>query len=69
MTEDQTLYQIATVRRAVVDTVLNLEALATLARCPNEQVVQAVLDLAEAEIASMRDPGLRRLAIGEGGHG
>jgi hypothetical protein len=62
MTEEQ---QIAAIRRAVVNTVLNLEALQALARHSNEGVIGAVLDLAVAELESLRDPALRALAAGE----
>jgi hypothetical protein len=64
VTEEQMLTEIAIIRRAVVDRLLDPAALATIARCPNEHVIGAVLDLAVAELESLRDPGLRSLAGG-----
>jgi F420-dependent methylenetetrahydromethanopterin dehydrogenase len=69
MSEEQLLTDLQSLRRAIATALFNQEIIATLARCPHERVVQATLDLAAAEIQSLRDPGLRRLAIGEGGNG
>jgi hypothetical protein len=62
MTEEQMRAEIVAINRAVVGKLLDPEALAAIAKCPNERVIEAVVALAVAELETLRDPGLRSLA-------
>jgi hypothetical protein len=46
---------------------INPIAIECIARCQSEAALDRLIDLAQAELESLRNPELRRLALGEGG--
>ena len=46
---------------------INPIAIECIAGCQREVVLDRLIDLAQAELESLRNPELRRLALGEGG--